>query len=59
MGDPGDAQKAHRHGLLRDYRRAMADPAASAEDRRRLHDAVLIACNEPDRRADRNAPLAN
>ena len=54
-----DAQRAHRHGLMRDYHEAMADPDATAEDRRRLHDAVLVACNEPPRREDRFAPSAN
>ena len=51
MNTDEDARKAHRHSLLRDYRRAMLDPDAPAEDRRRLHDAVLVACNEPDRPA--------
>ena len=53
-----DARKNYRHGLLRDYRRAMADPAATAETRRRLRDAVLVACNEPDRPAPGPAPSA-
>lgn len=50
-----DAQKTHRHKLLRDYRHSMADPDATAEDRRRLHDAVLVACNEPNRRSPGSA----